>query len=159
MRHIFLLLAALTLTSVGDLYAQQTRHQHSLFFELGGSGIFYTVNYDWRFNEKMSVRAGFGRVDSDFFAVDAYSVPVMLHYIPAPQRFSFELGVGGLVFSEVETDRDVRGGRVTEIGLASSAGFRYQNQEQGILFRIAITPILLPDLQAPWLGLSVGFSL
>jgi hypothetical protein len=81
--------------------AQETAVPHrSLFLELGGSGLAYSFNYDFRFDSTridswgMRVGAGGYGIEGDSF----FSVPVLVNKLYGKGPHYFELGIGATLF-------------------------------------------------------------
>jgi hypothetical protein len=81
--------------------AQETAVPYrSLFLELGGSGLAYSFNYDFRFDSTridswgMRVGAGGYGIEGDSF----FSVPVLVNKLYGKGPHYFELGIGATLF-------------------------------------------------------------
>jgi hypothetical protein len=82
----------------GQDYVVPTR---SVFIELGGAGLPYSFNYDFRFNKDridtwgMRVGAGGYSTGSDSF----FSLPVMVNKLYGKEMHFFEFGLGATFFT------------------------------------------------------------
>ncbi len=152
-------------------FAQQSRRSayNSVYLELLGNGVFYSINYDRMFSKSMGGRIGIMWItDGD----DSFSVlPVMANYLIGKGKHKLELGLGALVVfafgpaAENEVDSGIRG--------TATVGYRLQPPDGGFVFRVGFTPIFFageefnlgrPRSQqsatafAPWGGLSIGIG-
>jgi hypothetical protein len=87
----FIALICLSITSYGQ--DQKVPHQ-SVFFELGGSGLAFSFNYDFRFDDTridswgMRVGAGGFKIEEEIF----YSIPVVVNRLYGEGPHYFEVG-------------------------------------------------------------------
>ena len=103
---------------------------NALYFELGGPGVLYTVNYERAFGDfSARIGAGYFQVDVLFGAdVKWLSVPVTLNYLGIESNgHALELGAG-MTFYRLNDDHGAYA-----IGTAV-AGYRYTSRG-GFLFR------------------------
>lgn len=129
--------------------------QNHVFFELGGSGLLYSVNYERLLSGGWNVRLGWSTV-SFIYSYKAYFGGAT-KLLSSPRR-GFELGgaVGLLVLTHFlfwEIDPPVGapyGGPIL--------GYRYLPESRGPTFRIAATPLVTSEGVTPWVGLSVGYA-
>ncbi len=143
--------------------------RNSVFVELGGNALLYSVNYDHKFFDHASARIG-----AMYFSVSAddpnslngrvsvFLAPIMANYLVGDGNSRLELGAGLVVAGAsgsgtVENEQldEFRGGGV---GFTSTVGYRLQPRDGGFLFRIGFTPIIAPGTFIPWFGLSFGAS-
>lgn len=87
--------------SLGTLFAQEKLPTKSVYLELGGPGLPYSFNYDFRFNKEKvdswGMRLGFGG-----FAMDGesfFSLPVMANRLMGKGPHYFEIGLGATFFA------------------------------------------------------------
>lgn len=99
MKRIVLLLAFLVFSFTGFAQDKKVPHQ-SVFVELGGSGLAYSFNYDFRFDDSrmdswgMRVGVGGYNIDGDSF----YSLPVLVNRLYGKGPHYFEVGAGVTLF-------------------------------------------------------------
>lgn len=134
--------------------------RHSVFLELGGNALAYSINYDYRLLEHVSARAGLG-----YFGLSqgggngsVLFVPLMVNYLTGTGSSHFEIGAGP-VFSSIggkfiNFDRSYSG----VLGITSTIGYRLQPRDGGFHFRIGLTPVFAAGFFLPWLGISFGYS-
>jgi len=95
-----ILVAALLLSSFVAFSQDQHLPTRSVFMELGGSGLAYSFNYDFRFDSTrmdswgMRVGAGGYSIDGDSF----YSLPVLVNKLYGKDGRYFEFGLGMTFF-------------------------------------------------------------
>jgi hypothetical protein len=101
MKKILLFIALLVMSFTS--YGQDTKVPHqSVFLELGGSGLAFSFNYDFRFDDSrldtwgMRVGAGGFYVDGESF----YSVPVVVNRLFGKGPHYFEAGFGLTLFGQ-----------------------------------------------------------
>ncbi|MFQ5675784.1 MAG: hypothetical protein ACE5G1_07815 [bacterium] len=157
-------ISILTLSAVSDAaYAQSARTDHnSVYLELLGNGVFFSINYDRMFSESLCGRVGFSYAELDDEKGDnvfVTFVPVVANYLVGKGKHKLELGLGALFifaardFDETDTDVDKSG----ILGTAT-VGYRFQPLNGGFVFRVGFTPIFADDGFAPWGGLSFGYG-
>jgi hypothetical protein len=136
--------------------------RNCIYFELLGTGILYSVNYEHRFAEHVSVRMGFTKYSIPIFPVPETNVnvlgfPVLLSYLAGSGGHYFEMGAGALIFNMglnffalegVDQKKSVLG--------AGVIGYRYQPMKGGFLFRITLTPLTRFSRTVILGGLSLG---
>jgi len=96
-----ILLGFVFLSFVGVLHAQDKLPTKSVYLELGGAGLPYSFNYDFRFDKEKvdswGMRIGFGgySLDGDSF----FSLPVMANRLMGNGPHYFEIGLGATFFA------------------------------------------------------------
>ena len=94
------LVIALLLSSFAAFAQDQSLPTRSVFAELGGSGLAYSFNYDFRFDSTrmdswgMRVGAGGYSIDGDSF----YSLPILVNKLYGKDGRYFEVGLGMTFF-------------------------------------------------------------
>jgi hypothetical protein len=137
----------------------------TVFLEVGGPGLALTLNYDTRFGNK---RDKFGyRVGAGYYNTGANwvaSVPLQLNYL---YGFGKE---GGNSFAEfgagttfVRSHGTTNGSffqfdNITGFIGTATIGYRFQQDNGGINFRIAFVPILYDDGVIAEGGFSIGYT-
>lgn len=142
----------------------QSYSQNSVYVELGGNGLFYSVNYDRRFTNNVSGRFGFmifggqsEQATDDQIGVGIF--PVTANYLVGTGSHRLELGVGPVLMvagGDLEEYGTVSAGGIA--GVTSTFGYRYQPMEGGFLFRIGLTPFYSDGRPQLWAGLSLGYA-
>jgi hypothetical protein len=154
------------------LLSAQGTDRSSIFLELGGNGLVYSINYEIRFLDQFSGRAGFG-----FFNVSVYEpdrgvdqavgvalMPLMINTFIGRGTHQLEVGLGPLLsLAGTGVDRVERGSAYVEVddlsiaGYTSALGYRYQRRGGGLLLRAMLTPFYSGEAQL-WGGVSLGLS-
>ncbi|MEN3038535.1 MAG: hypothetical protein ABDI07_05165 [Candidatus Kryptonium sp.] len=140
-------------TSKEDKYAKS-----SVYLEIFGQGLIFSLNYDYRFKPNLSAKVGVG------YALSAASVIATINYLTFPESsHHLEIG-GGIVYLEVGS------GVEAELFIFPTAniGYRFQPKKGELFFRIAWTPLLSfliyeatkEDIskQLAWSGISIGYT-
>jgi hypothetical protein len=158
---ILLVLAPLLFSS--DLHAQTARN--AAYFELGGSAIVPSINYERRLNERWFGRAGLSYVSgqsSNHFD-RTFIVPLTLSSVSRPGgNHHLELG-GGVTFAggdrqELFESAGGDNGTFSTAFLTGIIGYRYQKPDGGFQFRSAFTPVAGGGDFLPWFGVSFGYA-
>lgn len=171
MKKTIISIIMLIATYCSGAYSQDTDTsytRHSVYYELFGQGILYSLNYDYRFSRNLSGRIGYTHLVGSFFFIDSFSitgVPLMLNYLVGRDKHYFELG-GGIITGKIKI-RDTDHGSFFEdnytdesnftIGTAT-IGYRYQPAIQGLIMRVGFTPFFNSHGALPWVGWSLGHS-
>jgi len=161
-----------------DLHCQdenRIQNKNSVQLELGGSGIFYSINYE-RFiinGKSFSTSGQFGFSYSPLYWYDLL-FPLMIN-----EQYSFinhhiELGIGVVAVRELLRDRMDNYTIIDKVWtnmLAGRIGYRYQKPDGRFIWRVGFTPLLQRDRPggqyypgAPfkifnyWGGISIGYS-
>jgi hypothetical protein len=136
--HLLTLIFALATTL---LSAQRAS---SIFLELGGNGVFYSVNCDTRFADTpngLGMKIG-GAV---MYGDDAgYFVPASLNYLIGKRKNFLEIGGGGVGIFYKDTSTPA-GGTTTRVFPTATLVYRYQPIDNGFLFRIGLAPVFAPQ--------------
>ncbi len=144
--------------------------RNSVFIELGGSGVLYSINYDRVINEYFSVRAGL-----EYMSVSAsvsaggstasakatfLGIPVIGNFLWGNENHKLEVGAGLTIFrvtgSASSLDAVASGSGVAPVG-TGVIGYRYAPHDGGFTFRAGFTPLFSKEGWQPWGGLSFGY--
>lgn len=120
--------------------------RHAIYAEAFGQGLLYSINYDYRLLDQLSLRAGFTSWTIHGLFYDDMSFtgfPVMANYLTGEGTSHLELGIGVvpvsirgsdfLGFSTGQTS-------VSRIVGTATLGYRAQAKSGGFIFRIGLTP-------------------
>ena len=170
MKRFFLILICLGSISIS---VSKVEAKSSIYLELLGSGILYSVNYEYFIKDDMPLRTGVGRWSFEtFFFEDVHTtIPLTFSILKGEGNHKLELGGGGLfhrIYSEVKplsigspSDSILNKFREHEVYLLGVVGYRYQKSKRGILFRLTYTPAVSTILDVPnqliWFGLSAAY--
>jgi hypothetical protein len=164
--------------SVGVPQEVKTQASNSIFLELGGNGLLYTVNYDRLLAQDYGFRVGIGYLGVSSSSPDngngSTSASASFLIIPATFNYFFASHTDGKVGSSkfevgagivlVDLSASVSGGGVgsafsgSGVGGTATIGYRYQPSDGGVLFRVGFTPFFTSKGFLPWAGISVGFT-
>lgn len=153
--------------------------KNSVFAELGGNGVIYTLNYERFFLQDAALRVGamyFGVSavgtgsdgSTDSASASWLAVPIVLEYTGVRSgNHALELGIGvepmhfSATASSGGTFAGANGWLMTGTG---SIGYRYQDPKGGFLFRATFSPLFVfspgegGSAFIPWGGVSFGYS-
>lgn len=154
----------ITVVITGVCFAQEEKYTseraQSVYGELGGNGLFFSGNYDFRF---LKSQKGLGmRVGIGFFGGSGgglISVPVGLNYLAGKAPNYLEVGLG-YTFASFTSPDDFFNGETGSI-LVPSIGYRYQPLKKGFTGRVFIAPLISLGGGGGWLfwgGVSAGYK-
>jgi hypothetical protein len=133
-------------------FAPLKRSKHSVFLELGGAGLLYSANYEFRPAPEIGMRLGLGAWTVCAFSACTTIVPIpaSLFVILGGVNNHLEVGVSE---TALVADHAVAGLPGADLG------YRYERPEGGFLFRVGTTPFLLGrSVVVPWGGISFGYG-
>jgi hypothetical protein len=128
--------------------------RHALYVEGLGPTLFWSMNYELRAIDAMSVRVGFSAfptrwltgVNEQGVAETAYAGVFMLSWLGGDGDDRLELGMGAVTLMSTGMP-------------ALTVGIRHHPAEGGVVFRLALTPVLSPAIQFAPLRVPFGVSL
>ena len=143
--------------------------KNSVFVEGLGNGGLYSFNYDRRIAPTWNVRIGFSnyRVDANLADVlsgsaSAVIVPLVGSYLyNFPDSPSYlEVGAGiSSAFLSVSASTVAPTATTAYVPIPTVvAMYRLMPAEGGFSLRAGVTPLFLPGLFLPWLGVSLGWT-
>ena len=169
--QLFFLIVIIQLLNSKLIFAQKFTSEdyvkNHIFFELGGNGFLYSINYERLVTKNFSLRGGFGFWFNDDIGLGTpsgtfYSVPITASYLIGEEHSKFELGLGAAFFAaEDATIFFVNLGDQSDLVVTTIIGFRGSSRDGGFVFRIAFTPFFSTssDLKFyPYGGVSFGHS-
>jgi hypothetical protein len=136
----------------------------SVFIEVGGAGLALTLNYDARFGQtrdKWGYRLGAGYYNTG--ANSVFSVPLQINYLYAigQSTSSFVEAAAGTTFLYSRGSPNgtfFEFDNITGFCGSISLGYRYQQENGGINFRIVFDPIIYDEGILFEGGLSIGYT-
>jgi hypothetical protein len=163
-RTLFTLLVVLTsfVAFSQDEKAAGSATAANMFLELGGNGIFLSLNYDQRFSKKqngLGGRLGIGFVPSiDVIIAETSSIlviPFGLNYLMGKGPNYFEAGAGGTFVSGSAKvlDEESKG---SGFAFVPSIGYRYQPLRKGFTGRVILSPFISGGGMTFFAGVSGG---
>ncbi|MVZ60413.1 hypothetical protein [Sphingobacterium humi] len=143
----------------------EDKRAQGVFFEVLGTGLAYSFNYDTRFQNR---RDGIGgRVGISYYSMDGvslFTLPVSLNYLLGKNGHYFEMGAGATYVNANEEGVE-EGGDVFIVESGSTVvgnmvfGYRKQPVDGGFLFRAGFAPLFKSgDFLPYWPYVSFGFS-
>lgn len=132
---------------------------NAIYAELGGPSLYYSFNYDRMVFPTVGCRTGFSLVEGD----DRHwslLLPVFVNLLPGAASLStsnFELDAGLVYHSSgvsIWYETTESSGLFYSLGL----GYRYQSADDGLIFRITLTPLIFSDAVIPFGGVSFGWA-
>ena len=165
-----LLLGASCWVSIPEVLAQEALPRrgndfarNSIFLELAGNGVLYSLNYDHKFFDHASARIGGMYLSlpaeddlGNDGRISVLLVPIMVNYLVGNGNSRLELGAGALVGAVNSDTNNEAVNAVGAGGIATTVGYRLQPRKGGFLFRIGITPFITGEGFQLWGGLSLG---
>lgn len=144
--------------------AVHAQARHAGYFEIGGSAILPSVNYERRIGERWYGRVGLSFVSSESSqGSDAtFVVPLTASWVSRPaSNHHLEAGGGVTIiagdrqdFYETFDDDE----KLSALALTGIFGYRYQRPRGGFQFRSGMTPILAGGEIHPWFHISFGYA-
>lgn len=153
---LLVLLGLSSLSVLGQQSNQSALKRNSIFLELAGSGLIYSLNLDHLISEKVAARIGFSHISGDGFLDTFTTIPLgvsTLKPINAKNHF-FEYGLGSTFVLNLDDDE-------TYFFPGPILGLRGQDiLNGGGFWRITLTPFFDPQDNEFyfWGGVSVGRS-
>lgn len=162
-KPVFLLVLSM-LAVVPTSSAQEARN--AVHFELGGSALVASFNYERRLHTNWFGRAGLSVVEGESAAGDTdttFVVPLTASHVSHPAgNHHLELG-GGLTIAggdrqDLYDFGDDDEEKFSTLFVTGIAGYRYQKPRGGFQFRAVFTPIAGGGDFQPWAGVSFGYA-
>ncbi len=158
-----LLLALLTLAFISNSFGQNYNKLNTLYFELGGNGLFLSANYERQILKKTRLNFHIG-TGIYGLKTSELTIPFGVNYLLRIQKSKTYLQFGfGATYTRADVklylivDRNENYVHSTFINYVPSIGFRHQT-DKNLMYRFNITPILNQYSGLPFFGLSIGKS-
>ncbi len=138
--------------------------KNAFYAELLGSGLFFSLNYDYRLGEKFGLRGGIGFIGNDnsfgssgfSYNNTALTIPLGLNVMLGKGNRYFDVGAG---ITYVKDNGGELSQEYSPITGSLNFSFRYQPLGGGVMFKVGISPIFTNDYFDPFRpGLAVGYS-
>ncbi len=137
---------------------------NAIYFEAGGPGLLYSINYERMITDDFSIRLGYSSWGFSLLASSSGSftgIPIMINDLMGDGNSKFELGAG-IEFINASTTTSFFGLTPsttntvsTSVGIAT-LGYRYQPRGGGIHFRAVCNPMFGSGGARVTFGLSLG---
>lgn len=140
--------------------AQEARN--AVYFELGGSAIVPSVNYERRVNESWFGRIGASVVvgETSLGSDTTFVIPLTASWVNRPAA-SHHLELGGGITIAAGDRQDLfetYEGTFSSVFVTGIVGYRYQKPAGGFQFRAVLTPVAGGGDFLPWGGVSFGYA-
>ncbi len=155
----FLLLSFSFFYCSSFLFGQSISKRQTVYLELGGNGLFTSVNYDFQLTKKpgLGIRAGIG-----FYSLDPFvlTIPVGVNYLfELQQNKSYmELGLGATWTKEnvsLYLEPDLNKKRTNFGNYFPTIGYR-KHTKKSFMWRMSLTPLINQNGFQPFFGGSFG---
>jgi len=148
----------------------------SIFAEVGGAGIMFSINYEKRFNPEsvfgLGARGGIGFLSANEEKLDpvdnfyyykpgtALTLPVQLNYIFGKEGIphSFEVGAGFVYSTKKMKILNLQTEKLSEFMGALSFMYRLQPAQGGFTWAIGFTPLVGKKYIQPSGAVRVGYN-
>ena len=137
-------------------------HKNSGYLELGGSGLWYSLNYD-RVIKKYKRTAFTGRTGLSYFGnldTNTMTMPLEFSFLLGKKKHFAEIGIGP-TFLQAFTEH------ISAMAVLGVIGYRFQPMvKRGLMFRATFTPFIGEIssekgywnwVRIPWGGVSIGY--
>lgn len=155
----FLFLSFILFYSSSLLYGQSISKKQSVYLELGGNGLFTSVNYDYQLTKKpgFGIRTGIG-----FYSLNPFqlTIPVGINYLFELQKDKsyMEVGFGATWTKEnvsLYLKPDLSKKRSNFGNYFPTVGYR-KHTKNSLMWRISLTPVVNQNGFAPFFGFAFG---
>ena len=122
---------------------------NAIYFEAGGPGILYSINYERMITDDFSIRLGYSSWGFTLLSSSGSftGIPIMINDLMGDGNSKFELGVG-IEFINASTTSSFLGLTPSTTNTVSTSagiatlGYRYQPRGGGLHFRAVCNPII-----------------
>lgn len=151
-RYLFLFFLLIAIPALA-----QEDFKQSVQVEIAGNGVFISINYERKFNNGFSARAGVGPAPFALFIPVSFGRSFFKgnHHPEIASGFTYGVYESGHL-SETKTR--------SQLFVSTFLGYRYDNPEKRFIFRAGYTPFIrLTELAKesryyPYFGLGLGFK-
>ena len=144
------------------LFGQENFKKNNLFLEIGGNGLFTSINYERQLtkNPGLGLRLGIGYYKRNPFNL---TIPMGVDYLLNIYKNKTFLDLGlGITYTKADVKlyvmvdyKDPNYVNENYLNIIPSLGFRFHT-EKNIMWRISLTPVINHIGFIPFLGLSIG---
>jgi hypothetical protein len=137
---------------------------NAIYFEAGGPGLLYSINFERMITDDFSIRLGYSSWGFSLLASSSGSftgIPIMINNLMGDGNSKFEFGAG-IEFINASTTTSFFGLTPSTTNTVSTSagiatlGYRYQPRGGGIHFRAVCNPIFGSGGVRVTFGLSLG---
>ena len=177
MRRLVVIKMVLVICLMASLPLIKVEAKSSIYAELLGSGILYSLNYEYFIKDDLPIRIGFEYFSWENDRKTAVTkeimtgFPIILSKLIGEGKHKLELGGGALlatwkeegstiIFSPDGVGISPIKDSGTRFDLLGVVGYRFQAPEKGFLFRLSYTPLIATTGENGllWFGLSLGVT-
>jgi hypothetical protein len=115
----------------------------------------YSINYDRLLMDNVSCRIGYSFLDVQNAQIS--TMPLLVNYLYGEKNSKIELGLGITIINISVTPYVANLPQVLSVSttlVTEAFGYRYQQQDGGIMFRADITPFYYPETRSCYLQVS-----
>ena len=144
-------------------YSFNSQVKNQVYFELGGFGLTYSINYERLVSENFALRGGIG-VTPGLLFIDGtlFTIPVSGSYLIGGEFSKLELGIGATYITSTDIEFfDFPAGSFSTIAIDGIIGYRGGSPEGGLVFRIAFSPMYSSEFNpnfVPYGLISFGYG-
>jgi len=124
----------------------------SVYLELGGNGLYITLNYEHFLSHQLALRAGGMILPSNDGAI--FFGTLMGNMVMGDGNLCLETGLGLFIYGGGWEEFSSSG----SIALTGTVGLRYHPKRSGVVLRLGFTPIVASGGVFPWVGASIGYT-
>jgi hypothetical protein len=144
------------------ILSTQILKSQSVYTELLGRGIFYTINYEHNFSK--AVHGWRSQIGMGYLPTSLISVPVSATYVLGRASHHLEIGGGATYFGGYIWGDDDKFNPA--INLQALAYYRYEKPGSKFYFKLGI-PITIAEIDLgkrfiftawPWVGAGIGYN-
>ena len=159
-----LIFVFLTLTITSYLFGQNNTNKfNTVYFELGGNGLFLSANYERQILKKTRLHMHFG---TGIYGVDpsVLTIPFGVNYLLKLKKINSYIDFG---FGVTYTKEDVKLYTIVDrpnnivnsdfINIIPSIGIRHRT-DKNFMYRFSLTPVFNQYSGLPFFGFSIGKS-
>lgn len=151
------LLLSILIITISNICFSQDSLKNAVFFELGGNGLYYSLNYERQFKHQFLGRAGITVINNGL------AIPLTVGKFFGEDKHHVEVSAG---FDYINYDMvgDSRGHTILATGFV---GYRFQKLKNQFLFRAGLLPLFRiyesgdgeksEDRFFLWGGISLGY--
>ncbi|MBO6621079.1 MAG: hypothetical protein JJ892_03390 [Balneola sp.] len=166
--HFIILFCSTHIQSQSFLKPQESytnKYVNSLYAELGGAGVYLSINYDLTINETSVIRLGASpsilrdpnpRNSTQRYKNDNFPIVGIISYSRLFGGGSNKIETGtGIVFGDKLSNSNKPGPPAVFFNL----GYRFfSKKDKGIVLKASFTPFIKQQEIIPWAGISFGYS-
>lgn len=162
MNKLFLIVGILFISMIAIRPEIKAQRAQSVYAELFGNGLIFSLNYDTRLFSKpngLGIRGGFGYIGGKGDSNNGggvITIPIQANWLLGKDGKYFEIGAGPTI---IIGTGDLAGEDLGNVVGSLTFGYRKQPEDGGFMWRIGITPLFNSNFFFPyWAGGSIGYA-